>query len=418
MDATTDFMKQLIGFLFWALLACTFINAQTTTGLVAYYPLDSTLGDATGNTANAGFPVGSIDYSCGIFGEALRLDGVNDEVRFSSGVSREFDTEDFTLSMYLKNTGGQGTQYLFSKRWVDCRTDNVFDLRYQPASNSINLFAAESSSKLVSLTKELDPGKCWNHVSVWRRGPEFRLYVNGELVDSRKTTSRIDLFTPSDSTILLVGGSNCLSPNERRFNGLIDDIRLYNRALSEAELDGLYEAPDEILTPDTLIFSGESVNIRVSNTCADNFFWEPTTGVFSSFEAEPRITPAGLGQITYTLNFEDAFVCIARDSIQITVIDPDELNCNEIFLPNAFTPNGDGLNDRYGISNPFAIPQLISFEIYDRWGERVFFTNNPFDSWDGSFRGQELNSGVMIYKVRYFCEGEEKVITGSITMMR
>jgi gliding motility-associated-like protein len=115
---------------------------------------------------------------------------------------------------------------------------------------------------------------------------------------------------------------------------------------------------------------------------------------------------------------DDITGCTARDSIEINVIDPSQLNCNEVFLPNAFTPNGDGLNDVYGISNPYAIPELITFEIFDRWGERVFATRDAFQTWDGAYRGQEVNSGVFLYKVRYLCQGEEIVLTGSITLMR
>ncbi|MFN9940082.1 MAG: gliding motility-associated C-terminal domain-containing protein, partial [bacterium] len=81
--------------------------------------------------------------------------------------------------------------------------------------------------------------------------------------------------------------------------------------------------------------------------------------------------------------------CVATDSIYISVVDPNTLSCNTVFLPGAFTPNGDGLNDVYGISNPYAIQQLHTFEIFDRWGARVFYTTQVFDQWDGSFQGQE-----------------------------
>ncbi|MBO6518362.1 MAG: gliding motility-associated C-terminal domain-containing protein, partial [Bacteroidia bacterium] len=110
--------------------------------------------------------------------------------------------------------------------------------------------------------------------------------------------------------------------------------------------------------------------------------------------------------------------CSIVDSIRINVIDPDDLSCEEVFLPKAFTPNDDGLNDTYGISNPFAIQELISFEIFDRWGGRVFYTENPQDAWDGYFKGVPVNPGIMLYKVNYICEGEEKISTGSVTILR
>ncbi len=409
-------MRQLLTVIL-CFASLTFADAQSTTGLVAYYPFDGGLGDATGNTTNNGIEVGSLDFGCGVAGSATFFDGQNDEIILDGPVQDEFNTEDFTVSLYFKpGSNNPTTQYLISKRWDDCRSDNVFYLRYQPFSNALNLYMAETANKSISIVHELDPNRCWQHVVIWRKGPEVRLYVNGELSRSRKTTSRIDLENPDS---LVIGGSTCRSPNETRFNGQMDELRFYNRALNDFEIEELFFPVDEILTSDTLIFLGESVDIRLSNTCAGTFDWTPPGDVTNFFEGEPFISPSTPGQQMYFLEMQDDITgCIARDSIEITVVDPSQLDCNEVFLPNAFTPNGDGLNDEFGISNPYSIPELITFEIFDRWGERVFATTDAFRKWDGSYRGQVMNSGVLLYKVRYLCQGEEIVLTGSITMMR
>ena len=91
----------------------------------------------------------------------------------------------------------------------------------------------------------------------------------------------------------------------------------------------------------------------------------------------------------------------------------------EAQLPSAFTPNNDGRNDTYGISNAVVLGnKLIDFEIFDRWGGRIFFTTDPTAQWDGRFNGQELNPGVLLYRVRYFCDEEEQVDVGSLTLLR
>jgi gliding motility-associated-like protein len=395
----------------------TFLQAQSTTGLVAYYPFDGGLGDATGNTTNNGIEIGSLEFACGVIGSAVFFDGIEDEIVLDGPVQDEFSTTDFTVSFYFKpGNDNSTTQYLLSKRWDDCRSENVFYLRYQPFSNALNLYMAETTNKSISIVHELDPNRCWQHVVIRREGPEVRLYVNGELSRSRRTTSRIDIENPDS---LILGGSPCRSPNETLFNGQMDELRFYNRALSDAEIGALYFPIDEILTSDTLIFLGESVSINLSKSCATTFDWSPLADVTNFFEAEPIITPSVPGQQLYFLEMQDDITgCRARDSIEINVVDPSQLDCNEVFLPNAFTPNNDGLNDEYGISNPYSIPELITFEIFDRWGERVFATRDAFQTWDGSYRGQEVNSGVLMYKVRYLCQGEEIVLTGSITMMR
>jgi gliding motility-associated-like protein len=87
-------------------------------------------------------------------------------------------------------------------------------------------------------------------------------------------------------------------------------------------------------------------------------------------------------------------------------------------MAKAFTPNDDQLNDEYGLSNPFAITDMISLEIFDRWGARVFATSDPFLKWDATFEGEPVNPGVFLWRVTYRCSGEEITDTGSVTVMR
>ena len=194
-------------------------------------------------------------------------------------------------------------------------------------------------------------------------------------------------------------------------------MRVYNRALRVEEIQALYLAPDQIETDDVLLFLGNSVDITLNETCADAFAWSPTEGVEDPSEGETRITPTASGVFRYELDFADEF-CVATDTIQITVIDPEELPC-AAQLPRAFTPNGDGRNDTYGISNSVVLEgRLIEFEIFDRWGGRIFSTTDPFAKWDGTFNGKELNPGVLLYRVRFMCGDEELTDMGSFTLLR
>ena len=69
-------------------------------------------------------------------------------------------------------------------------------------------------------------------------------------------------------------------------------------------------------------------------------------------------------------------------------------------------------------ANSSQVQQLISFDIIDRWGNQVFSTADPFERWDGFYRGQAVNSGVMRYQLNFICEGEEKVLTGIVSILR
>jgi gliding motility-associated-like protein len=404
---------------FFSFLALLQVSAQTTIGLIAHYPLDSTYRDITGNTANTATATGSPYFTCGARSGALRFNGQNDRLTVLGGpVNNEFDDEDITVSLYMKPLGGDGSHYVLSKRSQSCFGGNEFFIRYVPNTRTVNAVFLDTPERSVSLVHQLDNTACWQHIAVVREGGRVRLFVNGELVQVRSTAMRIDVRNDGP---LVIGNSDCKNATERGFNGLIDELRVYNRALSEQDIRALYFRPDQIQRTSQVVnlFLGNSFDIELTNTCATSFSWSPIAGVSDPNAAEPTITPPVKGETLYTVAMADTIgTCIARDSILLNVIDPDDLDCNAIFLPNAFSPNGDGLNEDFGISNPFAIQELISFEIFDRWGNRMFQTANAFDRWDGSYRGQPINPGVVRYVLRLRCDGAEKVLTGNISVIR
>ncbi|MCP3931694.1 MAG: T9SS type B sorting domain-containing protein [Bacteroidetes bacterium] len=401
-------------FVIFFLLSFIFGYSQPTAGLIAYYNFDDCLAtDFTGNNANTGIINGSPSCECGVQGDALRFDGLDDQIIFPGPVNDEFGTTDFTVSFYFKPSGATGTQDILSKR-DDCSSNNAFAIRYTPASKFINVVLSENSSKSASISERLDFNRCWHHIVVVRKGTKTILYVDGTFRQKSSASSRVDV---SNGAFLSLANSPCQNTTDRPFEGLIDEIRIYSRALSEVEVPELFVAPDLIANRDTLLFLGNSVDIHIPNTCATDFSWNPTDGVISPSSGNTLIEPVNAGVLKYTVTMSDN-ICLASDTIRISVIDPADLDCNQIFLPKAFTPNNDGLNETFGISNPFAVERLLAFEIFDRWGSRIFYTEDPFERWDGSFRGDPLNPGVFLYKMRYACKGEEKVIAGSLSLIR
>jgi gliding motility-associated-like protein len=400
----------------WLLMFGMSVSAQTSIGLVAYYTFENSAADVTGNTANGGLATGTPGYVCGVRGNAVQLRGGEDALRFLGPVKGEFDTEDFTVSLYFKSVGAGGVQYLVSKRSTDCSVNNQFYIRYAPAAGTINILITETPNKSASWVYRVDPTACWHHVAVARQGGQTRFYYNGERQQQSLQASRINITNDGD---LLLGTSDCLSASESSFRGLIDEFRVYNRALDDREVRGLYFSPDRILSQDTLIYLGEAVPVALTSTCATGFSWQPQTGVENPSSGLTTIRPLTAGIFTYRLQLsDDISTCVASDTIRITVIDPDDLDCNNIYLPAAFTPNGDGLNDEFGISNPFAVQGLQSFEVYDRWGGRMFYTEDPFAKWDGTFSGTEVGPGVYLYRILFRCNGVDGIRTGSITILR
>ncbi|MEO1714699.1 MAG: gliding motility-associated C-terminal domain-containing protein, partial [Bacteroidota bacterium] len=119
---------------------------------------------------------------------------------------------------------------------------------------------------------------------------------------------------------------------------------------------------------------------------------------------------------TYLLTINDEFNC--RNQAEVTVY-LKSFVCDDpfIFVPNAFTPNGDGLNDLL-----FVRGNVITdfyFAVYNRWGEKVFETENQSIGWDGQFRGQQLPPDVFGYYLRAVClDGQEFFKKGNVSILR
>ncbi len=132
--------------------------------------------------------------------------------------------------------------------------------------------------------------------------------------------------------------------------------------------------------------------------------------VWNTLEVTNQIMVAATDLYHVTLRNECG---IATDSINIEIIGRDA----KVFVPNAFTPNGDGLNDVF-------LPVVDDVEgyyltIYDRWGKSLFESNNPYLGWDGSWNGADMPEGVFVYVLRVrncYLELYSKV--GSITLIR
>jgi gliding motility-associated-like protein len=118
---------------------------------------------------------------------------------------------------------------------------------------------------------------------------------------------------------------------------------------------------------------------------------------------------------TYSINYSG---CIAIDTLNINVVDPTLLDCENFPMPNAFTPNSDGLNETFFISNPYTYDELIYFEIFERNGGQVFATTNSFEGWDGNFRGKAMPPGNYLYMIKFKCGDKQLQKTGTFMLIR
>ena len=139
-------------------------------------------------------------------------------------------------------------------------------------------------------------------------------------------------------------------------------------------------------------------------TGASQYTWSPTGTL--NISNGPTTVASPLSTTTYYITAIDGYGCIGKDSINVLVNFTGKAN---YFMPNSFTPNGDGKNDCYGIKY-FGLVQEFQLYIFNRFGERVFATTNPNACWDGNYKGQPAEPGNYIYylKAKTACGPVEK----------
>jgi gliding motility-associated-like protein len=397
-------------------MTCSIFAQNIDDGLIAHFPFDGyPITDKSGN-GNKAIMNGDTTLGCGVEGNSMRFDGLTTGVLFiGPAVFDNFKTGPFSLSFYFKpsNQVGNATLDIVSKR-AGCNSDSTFAIRYTPVSNQISVELSENANNRSVIVQRLDFNRCWQHICVVREFQRLALYINGRLVQTSYAPKRVNI---TNAAPLRIAGSPCLSTTDRRFAGFIDEFRIYNRPITDDEVALLFRSPDRIANRDTIMFLGSNIKVSATTTCATEFKWTPPADVSNPTSSKATIVPIKGGFFKYVLTMKEA-QCTSIDTLKVTVIDPATLDCEQVFLPKAFTPNGDGQNDYFFISNPYAITELLDFEILDAWGGRMYYSTDRFDKWDGTFNGKLLNPGVYVWKARFLCKNDIKTSFGSVTIIK
>jgi gliding motility-associated-like protein len=83
-----------------------------------------------------------------------------------------------------------------------------------------------------------------------------------------------------------------------------------------------------------------------------------------------------------------------------------DISCIGIFFPSAFTPDGDGKNDEFGPLGSLLSLSNYQLSIYNRWGERVFYSTNPFEKWNGNVKGIKTDGNVFVWRSSFSINGQ------------
>ena len=162
---------------------------------------------------------------------------------------------------------------------------------------------------------------------------------------------------------------------------------------------------------DKTILSGDSVLLDgfVSGT-AVNYFWAASPSINNTSLLQPLVYP--VVETSYTLNAISTVGCGATSATTSVHVFKD------IFMPAAFTPNGDGLNDIYHMFTLDSY-KLISFTIFNRYGSKIFSTTSSKAGWDGTLKGQPQETGQYVYYLQLkHPSGKNITRKGTILLLR
>jgi len=203
--------------------------------------------------------------------------------------------------------------------------------------------------------------------------------------------------TPASTTIYTVtatDGNNCI-----------------NKAFVKVAIDAQQES-----TIRESISKDSSVILNVPNIIGNKYVWTPSTTLSCGTCASPIASPS-ISTI-YQLTQTDGIGCSFNSEVFITVVPL----CKNIYIPNAFSPNGDGQNDVlyiYAYDGASCVDgNSYLFEVYDRWGNKVFRSRDIKEGWDGTYKGEKMDAAVFVYELIYSSEGRLYNLKGNISLIR
>lgn len=430
------------------------LNAQIPMeGLQGYWPFNGSADEFLENENN-GIINGAIltQDRCGNPACAYSFDGVND---FIECTADSLDiTDEVSISLWIKKSElGIGADIAVSKFSVfdfDTGYNIQFDANGAPEirGRDGNDFFSESDNNSVSLLDDE-----WHHVVGIVDKSTWKIYVDSELIGSFDNGhTMVDIGGSTNNLRFGRRSSNSMVLPPNFYKGEIDDIFIYNRAITLEEINILYELDCHVVKESEIEYIGcinDGFEIEVNNVvysqanpvgvevislapCIDSiiqvnlsFFdiirdtisysgcegdgFEVLVGTtlyneFFTQGEETIISQTGCDTIiTIDLFFEDATLCLAEEI--------------EVALPNIFTP-GLTINNIFRIRAPDSV-EIIDLKIFDRWGNLIYDNDNSEQEWDGTIDGNPAPSDVYIYTVTYIVPGQNPIRKSSdLTLLR
>jgi large repetitive protein len=178
-----------------------------------------------------------------------------------------------------------------------------------------------------------------------------------------------------------------------------------------------YQITLQIPAIDTVI-TNDSVQLKlIYNFQPDSIFWSPAAYLTCSNCQFPFVKPKQYSTFFELWAWKNG--CPAYANLQVI---SRKYRNHDIYIPNVFTPNGDGTNDTFSPLNNPTVARIEKLQIYDRWGELIW-EGYDFEperlGWDGNFRGKPMNPAVFVYVANVlFKDGTKEKLVGDVTLIR
>lgn len=207
--------------------------------------------------------------------------------------------------------------------------------------------------------------------------PFSYLWTNGS------TTEDVSGLTPGDYSLEVTDANGC---------------KFTSRTIT---IGSITKAVNVDLGPDINICPGQS--ILISPGTFSEYLWQDGS-------TSPNLASNAAG--TYYVQVKDGDGCVGSDTVLI------KTDCSGIYFPSAFTPNGDLVNEWFGPVGNILTLKEYRFSIFNRYGERMFFSNDPSKKWDGTYKGVKPNTGSFVWMADYILNGQRKSRKGTVMLIR
>ena len=182
----------------------------------------------------------------------------------------------------------------------------------------------------------------------------------------------------------------------------------------------VFVPPNPVITVTTnpVIPVGTSISLPVSYSPNISIYtWTPPAQLSCTDCPVPVANPKSTTK--YKIQVEDIYGCTASNEVTVTVV------CNEknYFVPNTFSPNNDGVNDRF-YPRGSGLTRVQSMRVFNRWGEMIFertnfLANDASLGWDGTMKGKPANMDTYVYIVEFVCDNSVIIpVKGNVTLIR